>query len=378
MPNKTDLYKLLSADFQKAIDAAAGQEEQVRPRMKVYFAISSIKDPLELLKDPYLPSELHRRLTVTKTDEPDFFVMNYRYGTKSSNFYVVMTGSIWAIYTIAARWVVDRSINRILLHSPQVSGVWLPPPVLQRIAESYGGSKNIYSFTSKFSPFMEDIEQGIEGLTVRLWGRKASNHMQEFDEEYNAKPSRISFDIVTSNPGVAKVAVASEGYVLLDSGELSAFAAVANSYDGIVQEITKQLAERGTKSELIQTGVFTNTAYHLGRPLIINLSKPLGSDAVLVLKEMFTKGDLRTRFAGYVDHEDAGFLSINAVDLTNRDGLVNIRNTDGKTLNVTLLGEDNPRTLQRVYRLIVDYFDPNAASEISKTQETSPSYMVQD
>jgi hypothetical protein len=366
MVSKADLFTLLASEFQKAVDAAASEDEQVRPRVKVFFAQTSIKSPLELLKDPYIPEKLRRRLNVTPTDETDFFVMGFKYRpTKTANFYIVMNHSIWAIYTLAPRWLILRSLNRIFFHSPLVSSVWLPPSALEKLAETFGGRKRIYGFTSKFSPFTEDPEQGIGELTVKLWGKKAYSHMLNFEEQYDAKPSRIAFDIISSNPGNAKIAVSSDGYVLLDSGELSAFAAVANSYDGIVTEITKQLGQRGAEMKEVRMGESPNVEFHMGRPLLVNLSKPLNAQRLQTLKDMFTKADSRTRFAGYVDQEEDGFISVNAVDLANRDGLVNIRNIDEKTLVISLFEHDNPRTLQRVFRLLALYFDPDATSEIS-------------
>lgn len=366
MVRKSDLFKLLESEFQRAVDAAASEDEQVRPRIKVYFAHASIDNPLDLLNDPYIPEKLRRRLYVTPTDEPDFFVLGYRYRqSKSANFYVVVNGSIWAIYTLASHWLITRSLNRIFFHSPLVSSVWIPPSALEKLAETFGGKKKIYGFISRYSPFTEDVEQGIGELTVQLWGKKAYSHMMNFEEEYDAKPSRIAFDITTPNPGVAKIAVSSDGYVLLDSGELSAFAAVADSYDGIIHEITKQLRQRGAEMKEVRMGGSPNVEFHMGRPLVVNLSKPLDAQRLHTLKDMFTTADSRTRFAGYVDQEEDGFISVNAVDLANRDGLVNIRNIDEKTLVVSLFEHDNPRTLERVYRLLAYYFDPDAACEIS-------------
>lgn len=368
MVRKADLFRLLETEFrQRSEEVPEGEEEQLRPRIKVYFALSSLQDPALLLNDPYLPEKLRRRLSMTATDESDFFVLAYRYGqTRSAKFYMVTRGSIWGFYTLASSWVIQRSLRRILFHSPMLSPVWLPPEYLERLAEGFAGSKNIYSFTSKFSPFREDVEKGIERLTVRLWGRKAYSHMTSFEEQYSAKPTRIAFDVVSSNPGLAKIAVSSDGYVLLDSGELSAFAAVASSYDGIAQDINKFLIRRGATTEEVETGELTNVSFHPSRPFIINLSKPLSAEQFSILKEMFTNADPRTRFAGYVDQQEQDFLSLNVVDLANQDGFANLRNCDQNTLVVSLLREDNPRTLQRIFQLVVDLFDPDASSEISK------------
>jgi hypothetical protein len=368
MLHKADLFRLLETEFrEKSEKVPEGEEEQLRPRIKVYFTLSSLEDPLQLLNDPYLPEKLRRRLSMTKTDESDFFVLGYRHGqTRTVNFYLVTRGSIWAFYTLASSWVVQRSLRRILFHSPMLSPVWLPAEYLERLAESFAGWKNIYSFTSRFSPFREDVEKGIERLTVRLWGRKAYSHMTSFEEQYSAKPTRIGFDIVSSNPGLARIAVSSDGCVLLDSGELSAFAAVASSYDGIVRDMNKYLIHRGARTEEVKTGDLTNVSFHLGRPLIINLSRPLTAERFSTLREMFTSADPRTRFAGYIDQCEDDFLSLNVVDLANQDGFANLRNSDENTLIVSLLRGDNPRTLQRIFQLIVNLFDTGATSEISK------------
>ena len=224
---KDDLFRMIIDHIVKSEKEFEEKKPETDEKMPTHLKVIFLKDDSKMLTplnifDRLLEISTFNRwiniliskwaLTGYKTADESLYVLELteKAYDRLAKFFVILEEGSWLVYTLEDYRTVNKTIDRIVKHLPELNIMWFPPPDLELITNDLFSETGFGGFTSKYRPVLHDKK-----VTIRIFGGDrddliiARNHFQ-------AEPTRIRFESKGS-PTTAVVGSISPGKLDISS-----------------------------------------------------------------------------------------------------------------------------------------------------------------
>jgi hypothetical protein len=293
----------------------------------------------------------------------------------SYTFHIILHGQIWEFHTNERGWIVDRILRGLIEFLPKLEHKFVPPFRVMSLAKEYE-TDELLAFTAKrdyFSLERASSEFKVVGdevnLTLRSTPEKIWDHYHVLVEEEPVGPlsiGSIQMRIILGDK-TCNLWINTSGEILQTAGSREIFFDVRerllNSFEQemkwekyipliesrIVEDKEKAITIRGPK------------VWQKGRPFFVRLSKPFKSEEYEKLKGIFILNARKSGFVGVVEQEEKDRFFVARTTDTKGGGDAMITANVGHTdITIDPLPFTKIRTLEKIYRIILEKFDAKA------------------
>lgn len=338
------------------------KDDQKLEEGQTYLKSYLIESDRKTFKESLLDSDKYI-VRQNKTSETGFLDIEVKGGTsdKPSHFYLDKTDErFWTIHTLAKSTISDDFVQKLVFpRFTKLDFPWLSNNFLRDIGES--PENTFRSFSLKFEDEFHEIsdDQGVEGMSMRLWGETAKHVLGTLSQDEDLGSSTS-----LSNVGIRREF--EEGRVLLEDIKHTAkFTARGDAVDGHFYQVNdvkskyKNILLNLEEEYSISRGSTKSGGTISGSPVTIYFDRRITD--LEEFFDIFLSSSAPFRLWGVRNKIEDDYYRVSAVDLHTGDEVdmeicpqwIRVYLPEGSCGNVIL----------RLYTNIQHYFDSKAKLE---------------
>lgn len=294
------------------------------------------------------------------------------------NIRPIFNGRLWDVISAQPiRPTFERTIDRFVAFSSNLEHAFIPPKFIEQVAAEHEIVDQVMAFTASRDYFTVHVSpnpgpyiSGVDSSELRLKSSNASH-----DYEILVKTNRPIGPLVLSDMDLrlkrgkdeCRLRINSHGYLSqVGRGERELYSDVRNrlmkffeEQDGWVKFLPTSEKEefRDIEHELS----FKSTKVHFGRAFQLRFSFALDENSLLKLKGLFTSNFHASQFIGTVETEiPEKSFRIRSSDLNGGGDAIVAAQVGSAIAYITPLVNTRIRTLERIYKTILNKFDVDA------------------
>lgn len=355
---RRDLKEVLQERMVESYDSITGTQEldEGQTYLKSYL-IESNREQFSEGTVSIGDQQLH----ITETQDRGFIKARAQTDDGRASFYIdKLNERFWSVHTLAKSTTSDNIIKRLIFpRFTELDYPWLSNDFLEQIGKQPKATFRAFSvkFEDEFYDIMQE-EDGVEGLSMRLWGDTADEVLETLRTNEN-----ISGSTSLSNVGIRKEY---DNRVLLnDITYQSKFTARGESVDGHFRQV-QDIMEKyyGTldkiESEYSMYAESRGDGTHIdGHPLLIDFDRHIENLREFI-DELFSSTN-PFRLWGVVDEMEEDYYTIAGVDMHTGDKIDFEVCPDW--MRIYLPNDSCGNVVLRLYTNIQHYYDSKAELE---------------
>lgn len=289
----------------------------------------------------------------------------------------IFDGRLWDVWSDVGYDVFRKTMDRLVSFLSKLEHAFIPPKFIERIVEERELVHQIRAFSARRDYFRLYVSSNPGIQVIRDWvdlTLKSTNAHRDF--EIMVKENRPVGPLVLHSMDLelrrgdaeCKVRIASDGflsqvgrgkrdlYLVMRSRLLRFFEEQDEwvKYMPRVQTEEIEDRERALRFE-------SKKIVQFGKPFLLNLSFELDSQSFLKLKGLFTSNFHQSQFIGTIESEvpDKSFR-VRTTDLRGGGDVILGAELGSRTASITPLVTTKIRTLERIYKVVLEKFDVDA------------------
>lgn len=128
-----------------------------------------------------------------------------QYG-RTDQFIILEEDGYLRVLTVERRKWTKKTIEKLIKYLPELDRVYLSPSDIEGMVEDELEDSSLSGFTAKYNPYYSEKK-----LSIQFHGGEQEN-LDEVEEVFNARPSRVEFSQSNSPSEAVKGAVRQDGY----------------------------------------------------------------------------------------------------------------------------------------------------------------------
>jgi hypothetical protein len=292
------------------------------------------------------------------------------------NLLTLHDGRLWEIYSDQPREIFAKTVYRLIDFSSKLEHVFIPPNFIHELMEKYGDSQEMTSFSAKRDYFKLTITNP-KLIPIRDFASlryKSANVPRDYQilviKDRPVGPLMLnSADLlIRSGQKKCKIRINIEGFlsqvgkgdwkIYMDVREkLLQFLEKQEGWKKYFPKIETEEIEDEEKGIIIRS----KKIVQVGRPFVIKLSSNFDVSSLSKFKVLFTSNIRESQFVGSVEKEtpDEAFM-IKTTDLRGGGDALITAEIGKSDVIISPTATTSIRTLERIYRVILEKFDVDA------------------